>query len=229
MTNWLTSVEPIDWSDFEAAALRAREILERLSLDRCLLTALTLNARSDPHLFTMCEVHDLDDKIVLFDGLEEKGFRIRWRLANTDQYERLHQHRFPFATHILSGSHFETLWGVSDQHSFKSVDELTLDDFEVYFEREMPAGQAFVLHHNTWHSSATSKGAIALILRGPAQKDRAPIIRLSSGEKWFRVGNQDEDATRRKTVSMGVERFDHWITTLIKADLIDPSLVDSGP
>jgi hypothetical protein len=220
--NWLEAEEQIDWSNFEAAAQTARRILADLAADRALLTALTLNARRDPSLFAMCERHALDDKIVLYDGLKAQNFRIRWRLANSGQYERLHQHRFSFATHILAGTHYETLWQRREEAQPGPGGCFRQEDFDVCFVREMPAGQAFVLHHDTWHSSATSEGAIALILRGPAEKDRSAIIRLSTGEAWWRYGEKDEDADRRAEVSMDTARFDSWTARLQRAGLIDP-------
>ena len=217
MYRHLEAEQPIDWSNLEEAASRSRSILEMLASDRAALSALTLQARRDAALFGMCECHTLDDKIVIYDGLERQNFRIRWRLAKSDQYERVHSHRFSFTTRILRGTHSETLYFCNSP----SDGEVSLGDFEAAIEKELVCGQTFTIHHSTFHSTVTSEDAVALLMRGPAEKVKAPIIRKDSAEMWFRFGAADESEERRRDVAMSVGTFDCWIDRLRAGEFID--------
>jgi hypothetical protein len=212
----LSNEEPINWSNLEHAARRSSEILTRLAADKALLTELTMQAKESSDLFSLCESHELDDKIVIYDVLEEKNFRIRWRLANTNQHERIHCHRFSFTTKILYGYHMETLYGTSQ----KTLDNMTLEDFKPIMCRRLVPQQSFTIYHETFHSSVTSADAIALLLRGPAEKLKAPIIRKDTAEKWFRLGAESETTERRNQVAMDEATYLKWIKFLKLTNLI---------
>lgn len=210
IARWIDEVEPINWNNFEDASLKAGDILNRLSSDKIALSQLTLFAQNDRHLRSLCECHALDDSIVIFDALEEKGFRVRWRLANSTEYERAHTHRFSFATKVLVGAHFETLYSTTSA----SEEDMTIDNLEIEVVKEIVIGQTFALHHQTIHSTTTKPGTIGLLLRGPAEKRCAVIVKRDSGTKWFHYGAIDESADRREEVAMSDNRFLHWLTVL---------------
>lgn len=216
MNNWLQNESAINWMDFEDAATRTRSILERLAQDRRVLSELTRLVRGREHLFALCECHALDDKIVIYDGLEVQNFRIRWRLAKSEQYERVHTHRFSFTTRILHGNHCETLYDTS-----LSDEQVVLSDLKPMMVRRLVKDQDFTIHHSTYHSTLTSNGAVALLVRGPAEKQRAPILRSNTDHKWYRYGAADESHDRRTEKAMSRDQYDNWINYLTSLRLID--------
>lgn len=211
----LESVPRIDWDDIAAAAETCRELLRALAADKAYLSSLTHSCRNDEGLFKLCETHALDDKIVIYNGLERQNFRVRWRLANDDQYERIHRHRFSFASLVLKGTHSETLYTYRPTEGAMKV-----SDFEPQIVRRMVPGQDFTIHHSTYHSTTTSTGAVALVIRGPAEIVRAPIIRKDDGTSWFRDGADSESDERKRAVRMSLPTFDSWVWKLQQDGMI---------
>ncbi|MEU5539349.1 hypothetical protein [Streptomyces sp. NPDC020362] len=205
----MDSLPAVRWDDLEAAAEVTEGIARRLGDDRALLRALVDRVRRTPELREKCECHALDDKIVIWDA-PEKGLRIRLRLANTDQYERVHNHRFSFTAHILSGAYRHTLYA-TDQPLDETAD---IGRFWPYFVREEPTGSCFTLHHEQLHTTITEPETISLMIQSPAAKRRAFIIRKEDGQVWWREGAADESAARRAEVRMSDQRFEHWVSRL---------------
>lgn len=195
----------VDWSDIEEAAEVTRTIAHRIGDDPSLLRALVARVALVPELRRRCEVHSLDDKIVLWDD-QERGLRIRLRLANTKQYERVHNHRFSFTAYLLHGTYFHTLYA-TDQRLDEHAD---VDRFWPVSIREERTGDVITLHHDQLHTTLTELDTISLMIQSPAHKRRAFMIRRSDGEVWWRVGEADEDEARRREVQMSDERFEHW-------------------
>ncbi|MEU9126694.1 hypothetical protein AB0D08_01030 [Kitasatospora sp. NPDC048540] len=206
---FMDSLPAVRWDDLEAAAEVTEAIARRLGEDRPLLRALVERIRRTPELREKCECHALDDKLVLWDE-PEKGLRIRLRLANTDQYERVHNHRFSFTAHILSGAYQHTLYA-TDQPLDETAD---VSRFWPHFVREEPTGSCFTIHHEQLHTTITEPETISLMIQSPAAKRRAFIIRKADGQVWWREGAADETAERRAEVRMSDERFDHWVARL---------------
>ncbi|MEU7058742.1 hypothetical protein [Streptomyces sp. NPDC046197] len=206
---FMDSLPAVRWDDLEAAAEVTERIARRIGDDKALLRALVDRVRRTPELREKCECHSLDDKIVIWDA-PEKGLRIRLRLANTDQYERVHNHRFSFTAYILSGSYQHTLYA-TDQPLDETAD---ITRFWPYFVREEPAGHSITLHHEQLHTTITEPETISLMIQSPAQKRRAFIIRKDGGHVWWREGAADESAERRAEVRMTDGRFEHWVARL---------------
>ena len=179
MYKLLDDVPAINWSDFLAAGRQTREILHRVAADREYLRYLVEHVAETPALFEKCERHELDDKIVIYDAMADRNFRIRFRLATAYQDERPHQHRFCFSTVILRGNYFQTLY-TTDQSLDDGVD---FDQIRPTICREEPMGSAFTIDHNVIHSTIAPPDTISLVLRGPAAKQRAIII-IATPEKF---------------------------------------------
>jgi predicted metal-dependent enzyme (double-stranded beta helix superfamily) len=195
----------VDWSDLEQAAETTRQIALRIGDDHALLRALVDRAAVVPQLREKCEIHTLDDKIVIWDE-QDRGLRIRLRLANTTQYERVHNHRFSFTAYLLSGTYYHTLYA-TDQPLDETAD---VTRFWPRSVREERTGDIITLHHQQLHTTLTAPDTISLMIQSPAQKRRAFMIRRSDGEVWWRVGAADEDEARRREVRMSDERLDYW-------------------
>ncbi|GII65315.1 hypothetical protein Skr01_54000 [Sphaerisporangium krabiense] len=195
----------VNWDDIEDAARVTHEIAHRLGDDRALLAALVDRVPGVPALREKCECHALDDKIVIWDE-PEKGLRIRLRLANTDQYERVHNHRYSFTAYLLHGVYHHTLYA-TDQVLDENAD---VSRFWPYFVREERTGDVITLHHEQLHTTITDPDTISLMIQSPAQKRRAFMIRRSDGHVWWRLGAADEDDARKREIRMPDERFTYW-------------------
>ncbi|MDT0461253.1 hypothetical protein RM550_37075 [Streptomyces sp. DSM 41527] len=201
----MESLPTVRWDDIESAAEVTERIARRLGDDPELLGTLVERVRRTPELREKCECHALDDKIVLWDD-QAKGLRIRLRLANTDQYERVHNHRYSFTAYILRGAYRHTLYA-TDQPLDETAD---VERFWPYFVREEAEGRCITLDHEQLHTTITEPETISLMIQSPARKDRAFMIRRSDGQVWYRLGAAEESAERRREVRMSDERFEHW-------------------
>lgn len=210
----MRALPAVDWSDLEEAAELTREIAHRIGDDRQLLGALVDRAMVVPELREKCEIHTLDDKIVIWDE-QDKGLRIRLRLANVKQYERVHNHRFSFTAYLLNGTYYHTLYA-TDQPLDETAD---VTRFWPRWVREERTGDILTLHHEQLHTTLTDPDTVSLMIQSPAQKRRAFMIRRSDGEVWWRVGAADEDETRRREVRMSDERLAHWRRRLTELDI----------
>jgi hypothetical protein len=201
----MTSLPAVNWDDIETAADVTAAIAHQLGDDRTLLAALVDRVPTVPALREKCECHSLDDKIVIWDQ-PEKGLRIRLRLANTDQYERVHNHRYSFTAYLLHGVYHHTLYA-TDQALDETAD---VTRFWPYVVRDERTGDLITLHHQQLHTTITDPDTISLMIQSPAQKRKAFMIRKSDGQVWWRLGAADEDAERRREVAMPDERFAFW-------------------
>jgi hypothetical protein len=213
---FLDDVPSIDWSDLGRAHETTSRMLHMLASDRATLRALVLGVESDPQRLNMCELHSLDDKIVLYDALIERGFRIRLRLSTTYQDERPHNHRFSFTTFILRG-HYQQIWYRADHDVTETGNTSSIVPVCV---RHEPAGACFTIHHSTIHSTMTPPDTISLLVRGPVEKRRALFSHHESGRVWWRVGAIDETPERRAEVRMPIERYRHWCARLEACNVI---------
>jgi hypothetical protein len=211
----MNALPAVDWSDIEAAADTTRAVARTLGDDRELLRALIDRVPNTPELREKCELHALDDKIVIWDD-QEKGLRIRLRLANSNQYERVHNHRYSFTAYLLYGTYYHTLYS-TDQPLDETAD---VTRFWPTMVREERTGDMITLHHEQLHTTLTSPETISLMIQSPAQKRRAFMIRKSDGEVWYRLGAADEDQQRRDEVRMPDERFEHWRARLVELGVL---------
>lgn len=205
----MESLPAVRWDDIESAAEITEGIARRLGDDPELLGTLVERVRRTPELREKCECHALDDKIVIWDD-QDKGLRIRLRLANTDQYERVHNHRYSFTAYILRGAYQHTLYS-TDQPLDETAD---VERFWPTFIREEGQGRCITLDHEQLHTTITEPETISLMIQSPARKERAFMIRRSDGQVWWRLGAAEETEERRREVRMPDERFAHWTARL---------------
>jgi hypothetical protein len=205
----MTSLPPVCWDNLEATAETTEAIARRIGDDRALLSALVERAIRTPELREKFECHALDDKIVVWDD-QPKGLRIRLRLANSDQYERVHNHRYSFTAYILRGAYQHTLYA-TDQPLDETAD---VSRFWPYFIREENEGRCITLDHEQLHTTITEPETISLMIQSPARKRRAFMIRRDDGHVWYRYGAADESAQRRAEVRMSDDRLAHWLGRL---------------
>lgn len=199
-----------NWDDIESVYDETTRALVRVAADRELLRRMVLEVERTPALFSKCERHELDDKIVLYDAMNERGFRVRLRLATSYQDERPHEHRFTFSTLILRGSYRQTLYEAlpCPEGGFQ------VGTLRIATERREPEGSLFTIHHSVIHSTISAVDTISLVLRGPPAKKRAMIALKAHDRIEWREGEGDESAERRETVRMGIDRYREWVTRM---------------
>lgn len=211
----MQALPAVDWDNLEEASERTQQIALRIGEDKQLLRALVDRAARTPAIRAKCECHALDDKIVLWDE-PERGLKIRLRLANTDQYERVHNHRYAFTAYVLTGVYYQTLYA-TDQPLDDTAD---VERFWPCVVREERPGDFITLHHEQLHTTITGPDTISLMIQSAARQKRAFMIRRSDGHVWYRLGADEEDEARRVEVAMSDERFAYWRQRLVDLGVI---------
>jgi hypothetical protein len=213
--SFLAELPPLNWDDIESVAPIADEVMAKLANDKALLGELVERARSTPTLFDMCECHDLDDKIVLHNDLK-RGYRIRLRLANDDQYERAHNHRFSFAARVLYGTYFQQWYHIDGTPGEQTVPSNVV----TLCRRVEPAGASFTIDGAAFHSTQTSPKTVSLMICGRAERDKTFIINMKSGKVWGKKGRKDETSEEIAACKMPEARFDEWVAFMREVDVI---------
>lgn len=202
----LSELPPIDWTDIETASEVAEQAARAIGDDKRLLRGLIDRVRARPELFDLCECHDLDDKIVLYDDLP-RGYRIRLRLAKDEQYERAHNHRFPFAVYILYGQYFQQWYAIRGEPSEKT----TPQDVTLLARRIEQTGSSFTISADAFHSTQTTPRTISLMICGQPVRKKSFIINMESGKVWGKIGRKDEAKDEIDACRMSRDVFENWV------------------
>jgi len=165
----------------------------------------------------MCECHTNDDKIVLFNGLNTHGYRIRFRLAKQVEHDRIHNHRFTAIHHIINGNFSQQYFGPK-----KELNELnSIDDFEFKYNTEHGSGESFEVNFKDFHTSRTSKGTVSLLLRGPVKNTQAICFNYTDNSVRVRRGFANSRRTENSEHLMSRSMFKRWVNTLVERQVID--------
>ncbi len=212
----------IDWDDTGSLLHHARPLFDALTDQSGLLPALLDTLAADPHLQPMCEHYDFMDKLVLHDDRESQS-RLRLHLYRPGYFDRPHNHRWSFASHILRGSYTHRIFGRDDQFG----EDTDPDTLQPIHERVERAGSSYALHHTSVHSVHAEADSISLLLRGPAAKDRFLILDRSGPSFWAYGAAHESPQTRAsKQMSRGqVEEAIARIRSLIATAHPAPSEV----
>lgn len=197
--------------EFEKLSLST---LSTLGQDKSELRRLVLAAREDESLFSLCEHYDILDKIVLHAD-EEKSLRLRLHIFADDYFDRPHNHRWSYSSHILSGSYRHVIFSVDA----KSDDVDTRHLVPVLIRREKQ-GDFYTLHHSQYHSVTAEPNTVTLILRGPARSDRFRVMDMETKESWWQHGATSESEEEKNKKRMTKDRFDFLVEKLIRIGVI---------
>lgn len=197
MTMLLPSLHGLDWDDTPAVAAAAATAFDALTANRWQrLLALADAVPGTPQLAGMCERYDFLNKLVLHNS-PEHGYRVRLHLFRGGYFDRPHNHRWPFAATILTGSYQHTQY--STDVPFATADPRTLRTISVRTERP---GDQYALHHTAIHSVRAATGTISLVLRGPATADSFRIIDTDRTSSFTVRGAASETSKERDTKRM---------------------------
>jgi hypothetical protein len=151
----------------------------------------------DPRLQAMCERYDFLDKLVLHD-MPDAGVRIRLHLYRDGYYDRPHNHRWSFASRIIRGQYGHRIFRTDDAFT-EDTDPAGLRPL---CERTETPGSTYALHHASVHTVQASEGTIALLIRGPAAKDRFLILDRAAGGSLWAYGAASETPRQRAAKTM---------------------------
>jgi len=166
----------VDWDDVDAVGRWGAPIFDSFADPHTLMAALD-RVRTDDHLRRLCETSEMLDKMVIFDD-PAASFRIRVHVLKAGGFDRPHNHRWTFASMILSGSYEHSVYG----------DESIIPDLESgrrtrpVMRRTETAGCRYTLHHTAIHNVSSENDAISIILRGPAKKPYYWMLDRDLGE-----------------------------------------------
>ena len=190
------SLAKINWDDTASILGGARPVFDALTRTD-LLPRLLDSLGADASLRAMCERYDFLDKLVLHD-MAEAGVRVRLHLYRPGYFDRPHNHRWSFASHILRGRYLHRIYGRANEFG-EDTDPSGLTAIHERFEE---AGATYALHHTSVHTVQAEAGTISLLLRGPAVKDRFLILDRGAGGSFWVYGAAQESPELRASKQM---------------------------
>jgi len=191
-TSTLDGLRQIQWDDIGQVADRAPALLRELVADPAWLGRALEEMFADGHLRSLSERLAIFDKVVLLHD-RDSGVRIRMHIFHDGYVDTPHNHRFNFASLILSGGYEQTLYGHWDDAASLDIDPAVLVPRFVHYE---PAGSAYAIEHTLLHSVRAAAQTVTLTVRGPEQKDRM-LVMGSDGAPFWAFGMADEDERQR--------------------------------
>ncbi|GGX57608.1 hypothetical protein [Saccharospirillum salsuginis] len=184
----LAPVLKLDWADTSSVETVTKTALMRLSEDKSLLKSLITNLYEDEAKFSRCEKDYNIEKYVLFSD-NETGVRLRMHVMYPHSSDIPHSHRMNFTSLILHGGYKHTLYSPMDDGS-------TLHDAElikpIYIKDEV-RNVPYYIDHTVIHNlrAVGEDKCVSLMLRSPAQKQRAIHYDFGSNETWWRYGSKE--------------------------------------
>jgi hypothetical protein len=175
-------------------------LAERVTDDTEAVRKALVGLPERPDLLKLCEHYDILDKVVLYD--DESGVRLRLHVFLPGYYDRPHNHRWSYASLILSGEYQHYLFG--DAELDTEIDPASLRALLV---RQEQVGSAYALHHTMVHAVVAEPYTVSLVLRGPAVKDRFLVMDRKTGESWWQYGAGQESAENAAQKQMSLERL----------------------
>jgi hypothetical protein len=199
----LDALERIDWTDINAAARVTQEAVRALVRHPTELRDLVYGVEHRPDLLEKSEALRLDDKIVLYEALKDRNFRLRLHVSKNLSREVPHNHRFPVTVFILRGVYYHKLYVCN-----MPLDEaVSVSDMRPVFVRDERAGACYTMHDETIESNMTAHGTMSLLLRGPTAKDRALGMDRDSGKVFWKYGQQNETPEQLAAVRMSLDYY----------------------
>mgnify|MGYP001325868884 CR=1 FL=1 len=209
-------ISAIDWKDIELAYTNASRALRKIGSDPHTLSELLMHASKDAELNELSEHYDILDKIVLGD-FKGTGMRLRLHVFANGYFDRPHNHRWPYASTILSGSYLHRIFAASVEKLEQGVEVSALP---VCQAQQLKAGDSYALGTDVVHSITAAPGTISMILRGPSQSDRFLVMDRVSNMSWWQYGRANESPAQIASKRMRPESFARAIDRVKLAGLV---------
>lgn len=199
--------------DLNAFSERSREILSRFQ-NKKLLREHILRIPEQLELFDLCEHYDILDKIVLFSNKDDL-IRVRLHIFADGFFDRPHNHRWTYSSHILSGGYQHTIYVLREER-----DSPNPQDLIPVIIRQEKAGDFYTLHSSQFHSVIAEPDTVTLIVRGPPDKDRFRLFDMTTKEAWWQYGASTESEEDKMKKRMSVTQFNMAVSKLEKLGII---------
>lgn len=193
----VSQLTAIDWESPESILSHSERLFSAVTDEPSLLPSLLDRLMTDAHLRDMCERYDFLDKLVVAD-LPDVGIRVRLHLYRPGYFDRPHNHRWSFASHILRGQYRHRIFGRDDTFG----EDTNPDTLVAIHERIERTGDHYVLHHTSVHTVQAEANTISLLVRGPAAKNRFLIIDREESRFFWVYGAADETPEQRAAKQM---------------------------
>jgi hypothetical protein len=214
-----TVLGQIDWDDTTSILRGCTPLFDALAHDPAMLAELVTGVANDPHLAALCEGYDFMRKLVLYDAAE-LTVRLRLHVYQPGFFDRPHNHRWSFASHILRGGYIHRIFGRDDQFG-EDTDPNTL--LPIHERLEQP-GSTYALHHTSVHTVQAQADTISLLVRGPSAKQRFLILDAATGGFFWVYGAAQESPEQRTSKRLTPDQLGQTIARIQRliADL-DPA------
>ncbi|MDQ3275471.1 MAG: hypothetical protein M3Q39_10700 [Actinomycetota bacterium] len=216
----------IDWDDTTSILRGCTPLFDALASDPTLLATLVAGVAEDSHLADMCEGYDFMHKLVLYDAAE-LGVRLRLHVYQAGFFDRPHNHRWSFASHILRGGYIHRIFGRDDQFG----EDTDPDSLLPIHERLEQPGSTYALHHTSVHTVQAEADTISLLVRGPSAKQRFLILDAAAGSFFWVYGAAQESPEQRVSKRLSPDQLANTITRTQRliADLDPASQIRISP
>lgn len=182
-------VARIRWDDIEDVRRVACPLLKEVASDAALLGTLVRQISNDASLRALSESYDLLLKLVLIDFTELRC-RLRMHIFLPGNYDRPHNHRWPYATHIVRGRYRHVVFRCPDENATTpqpgSLNPLLVE--------EQIQGSGYALHNDAVHAVYADPYTVSLVLRGPPCSERFFVMDQAEGRTWWQYGRASESA-----------------------------------
>ncbi|WP_410583896.1 hypothetical protein [Amycolatopsis sp. lyj-108] len=199
----------IDWNDTASILRGCTPLFHALASDPALLSTLVAGVADEPHLADMCEGYDFMHKLVLYDAAD-LGVRLRLHHYKPGFFDRPHNHRWSFASHILRGGYHHRIFGRDDQFGEDTDPESLLP----IHERVEQPGSTYALHHTSVHTVQAQADTISLLVRGPSAKERFLILDAAAGGFFWVYGAARESPEQRASKRLTAGQLTNTITRI---------------
>ncbi|MFD5089220.1 hypothetical protein ACFWMR_01370 [Amycolatopsis thailandensis] len=199
----------IDWNDTTSILRGCTPVFQSLASDPLLLSALVAGIADDSHLADMCEGYDFMHKLVLYDATD-LGVRLRLHVYREGFFDRPHNHRWSFASHILRGGYTHRIFGRDDQFG----EDTDPDSLLPIHERFEQPGSTYALHHTSVHTVQAEADTISLLVRGPSAKQRFLIVDAAAGGFFWVYGAAQESPEQRASKRLTRDQLANTITRI---------------
>ncbi|WP_406334708.1 hypothetical protein [Streptomyces sp. NBC_00203] len=184
-------LESLAWGDLDQVRERSDTLFDALVQDDCQPLRKLLAALADtPGLPELSGRVDSMRKLVVWRSPAD-AVRLRLHLFTPGYQDRPHDHRFAFATRILSGAYVHRGYRRTVLDPDASSAERTAESIRV--EQE---GSGYVMGPDAVHSLTACRPTLTLMLRGPIVKRSATIVEQATGERFQLRGAADASSAQ---------------------------------
>jgi len=242
----------IDWTAFEDGAQQSLELIQALADDKTALRNLVLRIADDDRLLSMCEVHQHDEVadevdiaaedrrvhyLVLHDALE-RGIRLRLLEPAVGSFNPIHDHRYSFASILLSGSYRHSIyspiplalgqsssWRCNQQDgTHEEFDLPSAPDFAGFapaWVQDYRTGSSYAMHHSTLHTVTHGEpDTFSLMLRSEPQKRASVLAEPKSQTYWWKFSRTAEGDQHLSKTAMSKTQFFQMVARMEAAGVI---------